>query len=92
MAAAVFAADRGPRPVAIAASSVSTAFSRYGLVINVVRQTIVATSRLLITPSRNSAATFGSRSRSAVARYICDDAIPWLICSAAPTSEAAASQ
>lgn len=60
--------------------------------IKAVRQTIVATTRELIAPSRNSAATLGSRSRKAEAKYICEDAIPWLICSAAATSEAAASQ
>ena len=51
---------------------------------------MVRTSRSLITPAANSAATLGSRSRNATPRWVWDNANPWLIPPAAPISAATA--
>ena len=51
--------------------------------------TIVAASRALMAPSANRTATRGKRSRNATPRYICPDALPWLIPCAAATSATA---
>ncbi|WP_271035531.1 hypothetical protein [Mycolicibacterium monacense] len=59
MAAKVFFSDWGPQLVIWAARSVSTAAIRVGSVIRAVRVTMARTSRSVISPAVNRAATFG---------------------------------
>ena len=92
MACAVLFIDSGPYRAAFSASVASTRRSVSGSLIRSVCHTMVAASRALIAPSAKSAATRGTRSRSATAKYIWPDAMPWVMPCAAETSAAIASQ
>ena len=92
MAWAVLVTDSGPNRAASWASLASTNFRVSGSLISSVCHTIALASRALMAPSANRAPTWGRRSRSASARYIWPEAMAWLMCWAAATSAATASQ
>ena len=92
MAWAVLVTVRRPKRAASLASAASTSRRVSGSLIRSVCQTMALASRALIAPSANRAPTRGRRSRSATARYICPEAMAWLIPWAAATSAAIASQ